>query len=203
MLNASRIILIVIVLLLVIFGFSACGSYNNMVNKQENVTSKWADVENVYQRRMDLIPNLVKTVQGAADFEKSTLEGVITARSKATSITVDPSKLSQEDVQRFQQAQDQLSGALSRLMVVVERYPELKANANFQQLQDELAGTENRIAFSRQQFNTSVQDYNSYIRHFPANMVAGMFGFGTHGYFQATAGADKAPDVNFDFKNNK
>lgn len=173
--------------------------YNKMVQKDEDCSQAWANVENAYQRRLDLIPNLVKTVQGAADYEKGTLEAVIEARSKATSVQVDPSNLTEESIAQFQAAQDQLSSALSRLMVVVERYPELKANENFLELQAQLESTENRIAVARGKFNETVKDYNSYIRRFPNNIVAGMFNFDKKGYFQATAGAENAPNVEFNF----
>jgi len=173
--------------------------YNKMVQKDEECSKAWANVENAYQRRMDLIPNLVKTVQGAADYEKGTLTEVIEARSKATSVQVDPSNLTEESIAQFQAAQDQLSSALSRLMVVVERYPELKANENFLELQAQLEGTENRIAVERGKFNETVNDYNSYIRKFPNNIIAGLFNFDKKGYFKATEGADKAPDVEFNF----
>ena len=173
--------------------------YNKMVQKDEEASKAWANVENAYQRRLDLIPNLVKTVQGAADYEKGTLTEVIEARSKATSVQVDPSNLTEESIAKFQAAQDQLSSALSRLMVVVERYPELKANENFLELQAQLEGTENRIAVERGKFNETVNDYNSYIRKFPNNIIAGMFNFDKKGYFKATEGADKAPDVEFNF----
>ena len=173
--------------------------YNKMVQKDEECSKAWANVENAYQRRLDLIPNLVKTVQGAADYEKGTLTEVIEARAKATSVQVDPSNLTEESLAKFQAAQDQLSSALSRLMVVVERYPELKANQNFLELQAQLEGTENRIAVERGKFNETVNDYNSYIRRFPNNIIAGMFNFDKKGYFKATEGADKAPDVEFNF----
>jgi len=173
--------------------------YNKMVQKDEECSKAWANVENAYQRRMDLIPNLVKTVQGAADYEKGTLEAVINARAKATSVQVDPSNLTEESIAQFQAAQDQLSSALSRLMVVVERYPELKATKEFEDLMKSLEGTENRIANARKQFNETVNDYNSYIRRFPNNIIAGMFNFDKKGYFKATEGADKAPDVEFNF----
>ena len=173
--------------------------YNKMVQKDEECSKAWANVENAYQRRMDLIPNLVKTVQGAADYEKGTLTEVIEARAKATSVQVDPSNLTEESIAQFQAAQDQLSSALSRLMVVVERYPELKANENFLELQAQLEGTENRIAVERGKFNETVNDYNSYIRKFPNNIIAGLFNFDKKGYFKATEGADKAPDVEFNF----
>ncbi len=173
--------------------------YNKMVQKDEECSKAWANVENAYQRRLDLIPNLVKTVQGAADYEKGTLTEVIEARAKATSVQVDPSNLTEESIAKFQSAQDQLGSALSRLMVVVERYPELKANENFLELQAQLEGTENRIAVERGKFNETVNDYNSYIRRFPNNIIAGMFNFDKKGYFKATEGADKAPDVEFNF----
>ncbi|MDY6347098.1 MAG: LemA family protein [Bacteroidales bacterium] len=173
--------------------------YNQMVQKDETCSKAWANVENAYQRRMDLIPNLVKTVQGAADYERGTLEAVIEARSKATSVQVDPSNLTEESLAKFQAAQDQLSSALSRLMVVVERYPELKANQNFLELQSELEGTENRIAVERNKYNETVGEYNTYIRRFPNNIIAGLFNFDKKGYFKAAEGADKAPEVDFNF----
>ncbi len=178
------------------FGLSGC-QYNSMVEKQEAVTSQWAQVENVYQRRADLIPNLVNSVKGAAEFEKSTLEGVIAARASATAVKIDASKLTPENIAQFQKAQEGLSGALSRLMVVAEKYPDLKANQNFLELQSQLEGTENRIAVERMKFNDTVKDYNSYIRKFPNNMISGMFDFEKKGYFEAAAGSDKAPEVKF------
>lgn len=168
-----------------------------MVEKQEAVTAQWAQVENVYQRRSDLIPNLVSTVKGYADFEQETLTAVIEARSKATSVNIDASKLDASSIQKFQAAQDGLSSALSKLMVVVERYPELKANQNFLELQSQLEGTENRIAVERRKFNETAQAYNTYIRKFPNNMIAGMFDFEKSDYFEADEGADKAPKVEF------
>lgn len=173
------------------------GSYNNMVAKEETVTSGWAQVENVYQRRADLIPNLVNTVKGYAQFEQETLTRVIEARAKATSITVDPKNLTPEKLAEFQAAQGELSSSLGRLLVSVERYPELKANQNFLDLQSQLEGTENRIAVERQKFNTVVQDYNTYIRRFPQTMLAGMYGFENKGYFEAKAGAEEVPQVQF------
>ncbi len=190
---------LIIVGVLIVLGAMLVSPYNKMVQKDEGCSKAWADVENAYQRRMDLIPNLVKTVQGAADYEKGTLTEVIEARAKATSVQVDPSNLTEESIAKFQAAQDQLSSALSRLMVVVERYPELKANQNFLELQAQLEGTENRIAVERGKFNKTVNDYNSYIRRFPNNIIAGMFNFDKKGYFKATEGADKAPDVEFNF----
>ena len=185
--------------ILIVLGAMLVKPYNNMVSKDEGCSKAWADVENAYQRRLDLIPNLVKTVQGAADYEKGTLTEVIEARAKATSVQVDPNNLTEESIAKFQAAQDQLSSALSRLMVVVERYPELKANQNFLELQAQLEGTENRIAVERGKFNDTVNDYNSYIRKFPNNIIAGLFNFDKKGYFKATEGADKAPDVEFNF----
>lgn len=197
----AKILIILGVIVLLIFGMSKCAisTYNSMVSLDEETQQAWAQVENAYQRRADLIPNLVKTVQGAAEYEKGTLEGVIEARSKATSVQVDPSKLTEENIAAFQQVQDQLSSALSRLMVVVERYPELKANQNFLELQAQLEGTENRIAVERKKFNEVVQQYNTTIRRFPNNIFAGMFNFDKKGYFKAKEGADEAPDVEFNF----
>lgn len=191
--------ILIIVGIVIVLAAMFVKPYNKMVQKDEECSKAWANVENAYQRRLDLIPNLVKTVQGAADYEKGTLTEVIEARSKATSVQVDPSNLTEESIAKFQAAQDQLSSALSRLMVVVERYPELKANENFLELQAQLEGTENRIAVERGKFNETVNDYNSYIRRFPNNIVAGMFNFDKKGYFKAAEGADKAPDVEFNF----
>ena len=175
---------------------SSCG-YNSMVAKDEGVEAQWANVQNAYQRRADLIPNLVNTVKGAANFEQETLTRVIEARAKATSVNISPDNLTPENIERFQAAQGELSGALSRLLVSVERYPELKANQNFLELQAQLEGTENRISVERRKFNETVQDYNSYIRSFPRNMIAGMFDFEQKGYFEAEAGAQTAPTVEF------
>jgi LemA protein len=177
-------------------GLQSC-QYNTMVEKQEAVTAQWSQVENVYQRRADLIPNLVATVKGYADFEQETLTAVIEARAKATSVTVDPSKLDASSIQKFQAAQDGLSSALSKLMVVVERYPDLKANQNFLQLQSQLEGTENRIAVERRKYNETAQAYNTYIRKFPNNFIAGMFDFEKSEYFEADEGAEEAPKVEF------
>lgn len=168
-----------------------------MVELDEQTTSQWSQVENVYQRRADLIPNLVNTVKGYAEHEQETLEGVIEARSKATSVNIDPSKLSPESIQQFNQAQEGLSSALSRLMVVVERYPDLKANQNFMDLQAQLEGTENRIAVERRKFNEVTQSYNAYIRKFPQVIYSGWFGFEKKNYFEAQQGAEKAPEVQF------
>ena len=178
------------------FLFSSCG-YNKMVELDEQVASSWSQVENVYQRRADLIPNLVNTVKGYATHEQETLEGVVEARAKATSINVDPSKLNTQSIQQFTQAQEGLSSALSRLMVVVERYPDLKANQNFQDLQVQLEGSENRIALARHRFNETTQTYNAYIRKFPRVIYAGWFGFEKKAYFEAQQGAENAPEVKF------
>lgn len=191
----KRIVLNIIAFFAVL-SLSSCG-YNSMVKLDEQVTSQWAQVENVYQRRIDLIPNLVSTVKGAANFEKETLTQVIEARAKATSVNVDPTKLTPESISQFQAAQGQLSQSLGRLLATVEAYPELKANQNFLELQAQLEGTENRITVERQKFNTVTQEYNSTIRTFPNNLTAGMFGFKAKGYFQAEAGANKAPKVEF------
>ncbi len=196
--NKKLLITLGVILLLVIIFYSFfAGKYNEMVSREEQVTSQWAQVENVYQRRADLIPNLVNTVKGYADFEQETLTQVIEARSKATSVNVNADNLTPESIQRFQEAQEGLSGALSRLMVVVERYPDLKANQNFLQLQSQLEGTENRIAVERKKFNDETRNYNQYIRRFPQNLLAGMYGFEVKGYFEATAGAEVVPEVSF------
>jgi len=191
------IILAVIAVLLLVAYSSIKGSYNNMVNMQEGVTAQWSQVENVYQRRSDLIPNLVSTVKGYADFEKSTLTAVIEARAKATSVQINPEKLDAQSLQNFQQAQSGLSSALGKLMVVVEKYPELKANQGFLDLQAQLEGTENRITVERMKFNQTAQMYNTFIRTFPKNLWANMFGFEKKAYFEAEKGADKAPKVAF------
>ncbi len=183
-------------LLLLIPFLSGCG-YNKMVTMDEQVASQWAQVENVYQRRADLIPNLVSTVKGYADFEKETLTGVIEARAKATSVQIDPTNLDASSMQQFQAAQDGLSSALSRLMVVVERYPDLKANQNFLELQAQLEGTENRIAVERKKFNEVTQNYNAYIRRFPTLITAKIFDFDSKPYFKAEESAKEVPKVEF------
>lgn len=187
-------------ILLVIFIIyrSISGSYNNMVQKDETVKAQWGNVENVYQRRSDLIPNLVSTVKGYANFEQKTLTDVIEARSKATQVKISPENLNKESLKQFQAAQGELSSTLSRLMMVVEQYPNLKANQNFLDLQAQLEGTENRIAVERKRFNDLAQEYNTYIRTFPKNIWANLFGFDKKDYFEAEAGAEKAPKVNFD-----
>ena len=173
---------------------------NTAVELKETATKTWGDVESSYQRRNDLIGNLVKTVQGAADFEKSTLEAVIKARSEATKTTIDPANITPEQLEAFNQAQSGLSSALSRLLVTVERYPDLKANQNFLELQSQLEGTENRINIARDRFNEAVEPYNKHIKTFPNTLLAGVFGFEDMNYFKAEAGAENAPDVEFDFK---
>jgi len=193
----SWIILGVVGLLIVWLISSSVGSYNGMVTRDEGVTGQWSQVENVYQRRADLIPNLVNTVKGYASHEKETLEGVVEARAKATQTTIDPSKLNAESIKQFAAAQDGLSSALSKLMVVVERYPDLKANQNFLELQAQLEGTENRIAVERKKFNDTAKDYNTFIRKFPKNLFAGMFGFEKRDYFEAQDGSEKVPEVKF------
>ncbi len=175
---------------------SSCG-YNRMVSLDEGVTSQWANVENVYQRRMDLIPNLVSTVKGYAQFEQQTLTQVIEARAKATQVTINPDNMNEASLKEFQEAQGELSSALSRLLVTVEQYPDLKANQNFLDLQAQLEGTENRIAVERRKYNEVVQTYNAYIRSFPRLIYAGWFGFEKKSYFEADAGAQTAPRVDF------
>ena len=189
-------LLSVILIIAAAMSLSSC-SYNSMVKMDENVKTKWAAVQSQYQRRSDLIPNLVNTVKGAANFEKSTLTAVVEARAKATSVQVDPTKLTPESIKAFQAAQGELSTALGRLLSVTENYPNLKTNENFLGLQAQIEGTENRIQVARQDFNASVQEFNTKIRSFPANITAKMFGFSEKGYFTAEPGADKAPKVQF------
>jgi LemA protein len=186
--------LALVVLTVILWGAKV---YNGMVTMNEGVTSQWGNVETQYQRRSDLIPNFVNTVKGAANFEQTTLTQVIEARSKATSVTIDPAKMTAENMQQFQQAQGQVSSALSRLMVVVEQYPELKATQNFRDLQVELEGTENRISVERRKFNDVARSYNTYIKQFPQNFIAGLFGFQAKPYFDSVEGAEKAPEVKF------
>jgi LemA protein len=195
--KSRNVLLIVILGLVLILGGCGCSGYNKMVNLDEDVKAKWANVQSDYQRRADLIPNLVSTVKGAANFEQETLTRVIEARSKATSINVSADNLTPENIDRFQKAQGELSGALSRLLVVAEQYPQLQATQNFRDLQAQLEGTENRIKVSRNDFNTSVQGYNSTIRRFPNNLFAGMFGFRAKQPFAADPGAQNAPKVDF------
>lgn len=185
-------------LLAIVIAASVVSTYNRLVGLDEGLKAAWSQVENVYQRRADLVPNLVATVQGAAEFERETLDSVIEARSRATSVQVSAADLQNpQALAGFQAAQGALSGALSRLMVVVERYPDLKANQNFLSLQDELAGTENRIAVERRRFNEAAQQYNTVRRQFVTRIVAGFFDFGEAAYFEAEAGADQAPEVDF------
>lgn len=195
----QNVIVIVILALVVIWGVTRVISLQqNLVERQERVNEAWGFVQSQYERRADLIPNLVATVRGAADFERETLEAVIQARSQATSIQLTPEALNDPQAfQRFQQVQNELSGALSRLLVSVERYPELRANENFRDLQVQLEGTENRIATERNRYNTAVREYNTEIRKFPANIFAGMLGFETFSYFEASAGSERAPTVEF------
>jgi LemA protein len=186
-------------LTLVVLGIISWGTkaYNQMVTLQEGVTSQWGNVETQYQRRADLIPNFVNTVKGAANFEQETLTKVIEARAKATQVTIDPTKMTAENLQQFQQAQTNLSSALSRLMVVVEQYPELKATQNYRDLQVELEGTENRISVERRKFNEVALSFNTYIKRFPQNLLSGMFGFSAKPYFESMEGAEKVPEVKF------
>lgn len=196
--NKALWITIAIIVVLLFAGYSwVKGTYNTMVTQDEGVKTAWSQVENQYQRRMDLIPNLVNTVKGYATHEKETLEGVVSARAEATKTTIDPSNLNEESMKKFQAAQGELSSALSRLMVVLERYPDLKANQNFSELQAQLEGTENRISVERKRFNETAQSYNTHIRSFPTNILAGMFGFQPKAYFSAESGAEKAPKVEF------
>ena len=191
------VVLIVIVAVVLVLFFWVKGMYNSMVRMDEGVSSAWAQVENVYQRRADLVPNLVATVKGYAEHESSTLEAVVNARAKATQMTVDPSSLSEAEIAQFTAAQDELGAAIGRLLVSVERYPDLKANQNFLELQAQLEGTENRITVERQKFNEAARSYNVTIRRFPNNIFAGMFGFEKKGYFEASEGAEQAPVVSF------
>jgi len=190
------ILAIIVVIVFIFYGFFA-GRYNTMVGLQETISKEWGQVESQYQRRADLIPNLVNTVKGYANFEQETLTKVIEARASATQVKVDPSNITPEQLQQYQQAQNNVSSALGRLLVVAEAYPDLKANQNFLDLQAQLEGTENRIAVARNRFNDVVRPYNEYVRKFPNNLLAGMYGFTPKGYFEAAEGADKAPTVQF------
>lgn len=196
----KKIVPLVLVLLVILIGLSSCGTYNSLVTAEEGVEAAWAQVENVYQRRADLIPNLVETVKGAAEFEQETLTAVIEARAKATQVqaTVTSEVINDpEAFQKFQAAQGALGSALSRLLVTVERYPDIKATQNFLALQSQLEGTENRIAVERRKYNEAAQGFNTTIRRFPASILAGMTGFSKKQYFQASDGADQAPQVEF------
>ena len=195
---------IIIIVIIVFIGYNKIVGFNNTaIELNENVSESWGNVETSYQRRSDLIGNLVNTVQGAADFEKNTLTSVIEARAKATSVTIDPSNVTPEQLAQFNQVQGGLSGALKSLLVTVERYPDLKANKNFLKLQDELASTENQILTARTRFNEETKPYNNHIKRFPNNIFAGWFDFEDKPYFKSVAGAEKATDVNFDFKNKE
>jgi len=191
---------IVPIAVIVLIAIWAMNVNNKAVSLEEGIKEKWSNVESSYQRRNDLIGNLVKTVQGAADFEKGTLEAVINARAKATSISIDPSNITPEQLAQFNKVQGGLSGALKSLLVTVERYPELKSNQNFLELQSQLEGTENRINVARDRFNESVKPYNEYVRKMPTSLIAGLLGFEQKGYYEADAGSENAVDVNFDFK---
>lgn len=187
----------IIVAVLVVLGFMSVSRYNGMVGKEEAVGAQWANVETQYQRRADLIPNLVNTVKGYAEHESEVFENVTKARAAATSIKIDPSQLTPENIQKFQAVQGTLNSALSRLLAVSERYPDLKANQNFLELQAQLEGTENRIAVERSRFNREVKEYNTLIRTFPNNMLSGMFGFEKQTTFEAAKGSEQAPTVQF------
>ena len=192
---------VIIIAAILLIGYNWSVGFNNTaVELNENVGEAWGNVQTSYQRRNDLIGNLVKTVQGAADFEKSTLEAVIKARSEATKTTIDPSNITPEQLQQFNQAQGGLSSALSRLLVTIERYPELKANQNFLKLQDELTSTENTIQTARTRYNVAIKPYNNHVKKFPNSILAGLFNFDDKVYFDAEAGAEKPVDVEFDFK---
>ena len=192
--STRNIVLIVIGGLILLLGGCGCSGYNGLVQMDQNVKGKWANVESDYQRRSD---NLVNTVKGAADFEKSTLEAVVNARAQATQTKIDVTNLSPEKVAEFQKAQSQLSGAIGRLLVTMEKYPELKATDAFRDLQSQLEGTENRIKVSRNDFNSAVQEYNTSVKKFPMVLFSGLFGFKEKGFFAAEAGAEKAPTVDF------
>lgn len=185
------------IIIVAIIAFWAISGYNSLVSMDENVSNQWANVETQYQRRADLIPNLVNTVKGYAAHEKETLEGVIAARSQATQIKVDPTDLTPEKLAEYQKAQGQLATALGKLLAITENYPDLKANQNFLELQAQLEGTENRINVARKNFNDSAKAYNTAIRRFPKNILAGMFGFDKRAYFEAAEGAEQAPQVQF------
>ncbi len=192
--NLVWIIIGIVVVVLLLWGVSG---YNGMVSMDEVVQGKWANVETQYQRRADLIPNLVSTVKGYATHEKSTLENVVKARSEATSVKIDPTNLTPEKLAEYQKAQGNVSAALGKLLMVAENYPQLKANENFLELQSQLEGTENRITVARKDFNDAAKDYNISIRRFPKNILAGLFGFDKKAYFEAESGAEKAPEVKF------
>jgi LemA protein len=187
-------------IILAVLVFWVVGAYNGMVNKEQGTSEAWGNVQSAYQRRMDLIPNLIATVKSYANFEQETLTKVIEARASATQVKVDPSNITPAQLQQFQQAQAGVSSALGRLLAVAENYPDLKANQNYLDLQSQLEGTENRINVSRNRFNETVRDYNTAIKRFPGNLIAGITGFQAKGYFEAQEGADKAPDAKELFK---
>lgn len=193
----KKVTIIILVAVVAIIAFWAISGYNSLVGMDENVSNQWANVETQYQRRADLIPNLVNTVKGYAAHEKETLEGVIAARSQATQIKVDPTDLTPEKLAEYQKAQGQLATALGKLLAITENYPDLKANQNFLELQAQLEGTENRINVARKNFNDAAKAYNTAIRRFPKNILAGMFGFDKRAYFEAAEGAEQAPQVQF------
>ena len=190
----STIITLVVIGLVAIWGING---YNSLVSSDEEAQTKWADVETQYQRRADLIPNLVNTVKGYAAHESETLQAVVEARAKATSVSIDPSNMSAEQIANFQKAQDSVSSALSKLLVTVEKYPDLKANENFKELQAQLEGTENRISVARRDYNDASRQYNTSLRSFPKNILASLFGFEKRAYFEAQAGTEQAPSVQF------
>ncbi len=195
LITVGIIVAIILVIFLWIRGFN-----NSMVTKNENTAKMWSNVESQYQRRIDLFSNVVNTIKGSADFEKSTLEAVIEARSQATKITVDPTKLTPESIAQFQQAQNSLNSSFSKLLLVVEQYPVLKTTDAFRDFQVQIEGTENRINKARDDFNATIQDYNTYIKLFPNSLFAGMFGYSEKGYFKAAAGSENAPNVDFNEK---
>jgi LemA protein len=190
----STVITLVVIVLLLVWGVTG---YNGLVKADENVGNAWSNVENQYQRRADLIPNLVNTVKGYASHEKETLDAVVSARSRATQVTVDAADLTPEKLQEYQKAQGEVGAALGRLLALTESYPDLKANENFRELQAQLEGTENRISVERRNFNEAARSYNTSIRTFPRNILAGLFGFEKRAYFEAEEGASKAPEVKF------
>lgn len=192
--KSSVIIVLIVAAIVVVWGITG---YNGLVGMDEGVQTKWADVETQYQRRADLIPNLVNTVKGYAAHESETLQAVVEARAKATSVNIDPSNMSAEQIANFQKAQDGVSSALGRLLVTVEKYPDLKANENFRELQAQLEGTENRISVARRDYNEAARKYNTSLRSFPKNILAGMFGFEKKAYFEAQEGSEQAPTVQF------
>jgi len=193
----STLSLIIVIAVIALAALWLASGYNKMVSAQEEVTTRWSNVESQYQRRADLIPNLVNTVKGYAAHESSTLEAVIAARNNASNIQIDPSNMTPEQFAEYQKAQNEVGGALGRLLAVAENYPDLKANQNFLELQEQLEGTENRIQYARREYNEGVQAYNTMVRRFPNNIIAGLFGFDRMTKFEAAEGADQAPTVEF------